>query len=104
MAERKLNPSPKQTAQAIPRFIAKHRELIDGQQFQDSLFFAEAEYIHRLCERAPSDISTSSSEQAAAACFQRILGVHEFIRTLRGLSENPPAPKPTESTNLQHTK
>lgn len=104
MADKRLNPTPKQTAMEIRGFIGKHRELVDSQQFQDSLFFAEAEYIHQLTRLAPSNIIASSSEQAAAACFQRILGAHEFVRTLRNLSESPPAPKPSLPTNLDHTK
>ena len=104
MADKRINPTPKQVAQAVPSFIAKHRELVDAQQFQESIFFAEAEYTHRLCSIAPADIGASSSEQAAAACFQRILGVHEFIRTLRNLSEEPAKPKAPEPTNLDHTK
>jgi hypothetical protein len=104
MAERKTNPSPKQVAVAIRGFIGKHKELVDSQQFQDSTAFAESEYIHQLCHRAPSDIGSSTSEQAAAACFQRILGVHEFLRVLRTLADSPVTRNTPEPTNLDHTK
>jgi len=96
--------TPKQTALKVKGFITKHRQILDTQQFQESLGIAEAEYVHRLCERAPSDISSSSSEQAAAACFQRILGMHEFIIVLKNLSETPQAPKARVSDNLEQTK
>jgi hypothetical protein len=96
--------NPKQRAQAMKGFITKHRDLVDSMQFQMSLDYAEAQYVHTLCELAPSDIRASSTEQAAAACFQRILGMHDFIKVMKNLSEKPSAAKQQEQLNLDHTK
>lgn len=76
---------------------------MESVEFERALQFAEMEYTESLCRLAPSSIAASSSEIAAAACFQRIMGMHEFIKTLRNLSETPTLSKKLESTdNLQH--
>ncbi|HUD73899.1 MAG TPA: hypothetical protein VMQ76_02425, partial [Terracidiphilus sp.] len=58
---------------------------------------------HSLCELAPKDVDSSSNIQASAACFQRILGMHEFIGVMKKLAE----PRPTITAvktgdNLEH--
>ena len=72
--------------------------------FQRSIEYAELQYHDALCKLAPSSIDSSGNIQASAACFQRLLGVHEFIRTLRNLSENPELTKKQSSDNLDYTK
>ena len=77
--------------------------MMETDTFERAIAFAEMEYTESLCRLAPSSITASSSEIAAAACFQRIMGMHEFIRTLRNLSETPTAPARTKTDdNLQH--
>lgn len=77
--------------------------MVDSDVFERAVEYAEMEYTEALCRLAPSSIAASSSEVAAAACFQRIMGMQEFIKTLRNLSETPTIPKPTVSTdNLKH--
>ena len=98
------NLSPKARFLLVKKFIADHRNMVDTDAFQRAIDCAEAQYVHRLCELAPTSISASSNEIAAAACFQRIMGMHEFVGIMRNLSETPPKPVATESDNLKQTK
>lgn len=97
------NLAPKARFQAIARAIGDHRSMMETPQFQRAVDYAEAEYVHSLCELAPKDVDSSSNIQASAACFQRILGMHEFIGVMKKLGEPRPVIKPTTSgDNLKH--
>lgn len=78
--------------------------MVDLVEFERAIHYAELEYTATLCRLAPSSISESSSEIAAAACFQRVMGMNEFIRTLRNLSEKAQPPLARPSDNLDPTK
>jgi hypothetical protein len=94
--------SPKQRFQRIRNAVSDHRAMLEVPAFERALDSAEAEYVHRLCELAPKDVDSSSNIGASAACFQRILGMHEFVSVLKKLSENPTVPKFVTQDNLQH--
>jgi hypothetical protein len=98
-----VNLAPKARFQNIARAVGDHRAMMETPQFHRAIDYAEAEYVHTLCELAPKDVDSSSNLQASAACFQRILGMHEFIGVLKKLAEPRPAIKPSPSgDNLEH--
>lgn len=78
--------------------------MVDLVEFERAIHYAELEYTAALCKLAPASISESSSEVAAAACFQRVMGMNEFIRILRNLSEKALLFPARPSDNLDPTK
>jgi hypothetical protein len=102
MADKNLNPSPKQVFMSSGDNISKHRKLLEDPAFERGVFFAKAQYIRRLHEIAPPNLDAPSFATAAAMCFERIQGMEDFIDVLFKLSESTPLPQRSKvSDNLE---
>ena len=77
-----VNPSPRAKFLAIKACVDAHRNLIERQDFNLALEYAERQY---LWEKA----ATNGTANDAAANFYKFQGVHEFIRILKTLAEQP---------------
>jgi hypothetical protein len=101
MADKILNPTPKQIFMSSGDNISKHRKLLEDPAFERALFFAKSHYIRRLHEITPSDPSTPNFFSGAAMSFERIQGMEDFIAILYSLSESIPIPQSSKiSDNL----
>lgn len=80
--------------------ISKHRALVDSNEFQRALDYAQMQYVRGIVDTAPTEVTGATYMAASASLFQRIVGVHEFIGVLRTLSEVPPPAAPRVNDNL----
>ncbi len=85
------NPSPKAKFLAIKACIDAHRNLIERQDFVLAIDTAEKEFVWQKA-------SMVGNANDAAAAFYKLQGVHEFIKTLRTLAEQP---TPLPQTNVR---
>ena len=96
MAQVPVNPSPKQRFQAIKHCVDAHRELMQRPDMAASLDAAFNELQWELCG---GNLTQGVDGNSAAAKFYKLMGAHEYIRTLRTLAEQimVTAPKPLEA-------
>jgi hypothetical protein len=81
-----VNPSPKARFIGVKAYIDTHRELIQRPDLQRGLDSALAQYAWEL--------SAVDMDGNKAAQHQfKLVGAHEFIRTLKSLAEQPIVPK-----------
>lgn len=105
MAEKNLNPTPKMIFMSSGDNISKHRKLLEDPAFERAIFFAKAQYVRRLHDISPGDLSMPNFASCAAMSFERIQGMEDFIAVLSTLSESSPLPERTKvSDNLAPIK
>jgi hypothetical protein len=105
MSEKIMNPSPKQVFMSSVDNVSKHRKLLEDPTFERAVLFAKAQYVRRLHEIAPGDLSIPNFASAAAMSFERIQGMEDFIAILFSLSESTPLPERLKvSDNLEKVK
>jgi hypothetical protein len=90
------NPQPKQRFQNSGDNVSRHRDMIDSTEFQRAADFGMLQYAAYL----GSQVSDGNS--AMAVGFQ-LKGAHDFLMTLRNISEAPALPARIPSSNLDHT-
>lgn len=91
-------PTPKHRFQESKDNISKHRDLVASKEFERAVDFALLQYQAQLATSVNPDFN------GMAAMGLKILGVQEFVRTFRMLSESPTAPEQRVEGNLDHTK
>lgn len=91
-----LNPQPKQRFMQSGDNVSKHRDLVDSGEFQRAADFGMLQY----CAYLATQVTDFNS--AASIGFQ-LRGAHDFLLTMRNISEAPPPlPARANSDNLDH--
>jgi len=90
-----FNPSPKTRFRESGDSISKHRALLESGEFQRALDYALLEYQLQAAAQV-------RDTNAALAFGYKMIGVQEFISTLKLLSEVPRMPTPAVTENLDH--
>lgn len=90
-----INPSPKHRFRESGDNISKHRALLEMREFDRALDFAVLQYTLQASSRV-------GDANGAVALGYKLLGVQEFIATLKTLSEVVPVPTQTVNENLDH--
>ena len=90
-----VNPSPRAKFQAIKACVDAHRSLIERQDFVLAIDTAEKEFVWQKA-------SLVGNANDAAAAFYKLQGVHEFIKTLRTLAEQPTPLPQLDSRGISH--
>jgi hypothetical protein len=98
------NPTPKARFQGSTNNITAHRKMVELPEFDRGIDFAKLQYLQYLTDTAPADLMSQNYLAACAACFQRVMGMNEFVSVLRNLSETPTLPPKVGSDNLTHQK
>lgn len=90
-----FNPSPKTRFRSSGDNIKAHRDLMEQHAFDRALDFACLQYQTQAASRV-------QDANGALALGYKILGVQEFIATLKMLSEEPPQIVTEPPANLDH--
>ncbi len=90
-----FNPSPKTRFRSSGDNIKAHRELMEQHSFDRALDFAALQYQMQAASRV-------QDANGALALGYKLLGVQEFIATLKMLSEEPPQIVNQPPENLDH--
>lgn len=90
-----FNPSPKNRFRESGDNISKHRALLEMREFDRALDFAQLQYTLQASSRV-------TDANGALALGYKLLGVQEFISTLKTLSEQQIVPNQTVAENLDH--
>lgn len=91
------SPNPKSRFQESADNIKKHRDMIQSREFERACDYALLQYSARLQEE------TNGNLNSAAAAHLRMTGAHEFLSTMRTLSESFELPsRKQEAANLDH--
>lgn len=91
----KMNPTPKTRFRQNGDNIRHHRELLEETSFDRALDFALLQYQLQASSRV-------QDANGALALGYKLLGVQEFISTLKTLSEETPVPTMEQHGNLDH--
>lgn len=89
------NPSPKARFRESTQNITAHRDMLQSPEFERALDFAALEYQLQAAARV-------TDGNGALALGYKLLGVQEFISTLKMLSEVPQPMPRTIDQNLDH--
>ena len=92
------NPSPKLKFHQNERRVHQHNEIIQSQQFDESIDIALLEYQRALVAITQSEPNLNS----CAVNHIKICGAMEFIKVLKHLGLMPSEPPQTKGTNLIH--
>lgn len=90
-----FNPTPKFRFRESGDNISKHRALLEQREFDRAIDFALLQYQLE----AASQVKDANG---ACALGYKILGVQEFVQTLKTLSEISPMPPRVPDQNLDH--
>jgi hypothetical protein len=90
-------PSPQARFLAIKHVVDAHRELLQRQDLQIGLDYAQQQLSWKLTEGGGIDANN------AAARLYMLKGAHEFVRIFKTLTEVPKAPAQTKGDEMDHS-
>lgn len=91
----KFNPSPKTRFRQHSDNLKHHRDLLEQVAFDRAMDFGLLQYMTQAASRV-------QDANGALALGYKILGVQEFLSTVKLLSEDMPVPPPQPTGNLEH--
>lgn len=89
-------PSPKSKFIAIKHCVEAHAELLQRQDLQVGLDYAEKQFLWELMKEDGID------GNRAASRYYMVKGANEFLRVFRTLTQMPEAPKQAKGDEMDH--